>query len=409
MMRFLAVFLCFLTLCGVARAQSAGGAMEGSGTGMPGGMAPAAAAGASAPGASGSASGYDQSQMFNNPYYYNPYLFGGGPQQGQGADNGKTKKTYWQYDPALRGLVPHPYLRGYGPGGDPRLTYDRSGDARFTPGGGKGDGAGGMAGVPGGMAAMPDFLPEGVKLAHGEKWAIPPDLEASLERLDGGGAALMLRAPPVSGLCGRVGPLEYKIQDNTPWFDIQVTGYRISGFDRHDCHARDQYPEAEIPLDRAALRKIEQIRVLLGSELNSYHVKLSGNVFAIEPIYTPTVRPLIRGTDASALMHEYTQGVVVALFVPAAALDEDVGQQVLDFAARKGLVPVADGGMSMPPYVHGNRAWYFSDPRGGVASQVHLGPASVGTLVRSRQVLGPEGTFRESEDVDIYASLPPRR
>lgn len=339
----------------------------------------------------------DQNQGYYNSYFYNPYLFGGGEQDGKvsAKADGETKKKYWQYDPALRGLVPHPSLRAYGPGGDPRLTYDRSGERGLIPGG---DGSG-----------VSDILllPAGVELAPDEEWKVPSSIEASLERV-GTDAALLLRASAATGMCGKAGPLEYSVQDNTPWLDIRVSGYRLSDAGRRDCQPKEQYPQAEIPLGRAALGKLDQIRITLGAEMNTYNVRMKGDIFAIEPVYTPTVRPFVRGGDASALVHEYTNGDVVALFVPAAATDEDVSQQVAAFATRRGLVPMNGGGtVSMPPYVHGNRAWYFSDAGGAIARQVRGGPASVGSLVRARQVLGPEGTFRESEDIDIYASLPP--
>lgn len=375
MIRFLALFLVCLFMSGMASYAQTG----------------------TDPGNGNTAAATDQNgnpNPFYNPYYYNPYLFGGGPQQeNQDGGDGSKKKVYWQYDPALRGLVPHPSLREYGPGGDPRLTYDRSGERKFTPGG-KGSGISDIS-----------LLPAGVELAPNEEWRVPPSVEASLDRA-GTDAVLLLRAAAVTGMCGQAGPLEYSVQDNTPWLDIRISGYRLSDAGRHDCHEKAQYPKAEVPLDRAALGKLDQIRITLGTEMNTYDVRMKDDIFALEPVYTPTVRPFVRGGDASALVHEYTSGAVVALFVPAAATDEDVSQQVAAFAARRGLVPVSAGPASMPPYVHGNRAWYFSDSGGAIARQVRGGPASVGTLVRARQVLGPEGTFHESEDIDVYASLP---
>lgn len=385
MTRFLTVFLaCFLAFALHAHAQTANG--NGYTLSSPLGQNQG----------QGQGQGQNQDQNPYNPYYYNPYLFGGGPQDGQvGAKaDDENKKKYWQYDPALRGLVPHPSLRSYGPGGDPRLTYDRSGERGSIPGG---DGSG---------TSDISLLPAGVELAPNEEWKVPSSVEASLERV-GTDAALLLRATAATGMCGQAGPLEYSVQDNTPWLDIRVSGYRLSDAGRRDCHAKEQYPQAEIPLGRAALGKLDQIRITLGTEMNTYNVRMKGDIFALEPVYTPTVRPYVRGGDASALVHEYTNGAVIALFVPAAATDEDVSQQVAAFATRKGLIPISAEPVSMPPYVHGNRAWYFSDSGGAIARQVRGGPASVGTLVRARQVLGPEGTFRESEDVDIYASLPP--
>lgn len=343
----------------------------------------------------------EPTQPFNyyNPYGYSPYGFGwGGSQeqsQGEEGTEGELGTRYWPYDPALRGLVPHPNMRDYGPGGDPRLTYDRRGEGAFTPGQGTGVGD-----------IFP--LPPGVHLGPGERWKTPKSLNVSFDRL-GEKAALRLSAPTMAGLCGTAGPIEYDLGENPPWLDLKIKGYRVSGEDRKDCKPGDRFLRVDIPLEREQLERSTQIRIALGGEINTYNIRRKDNVFALEPLYTPNVAPLTAESDFTGLAHEYVNGGVVALFVPAAAADEDVSQQVLAFAARKGLTPVRDTTISMPAYVHGNRAWYFVDPSGAVARAARTGPSGVGSIMRSRPVLGPQGTVHESEPAEIYASVPPGR
>lgn len=344
------------------------------------------------------------SQQAPSPWYspYGPYGPGGwwGAQQPPEEEKDEDKpKQIFQYDERYRAAFEHPNLQSYGPQGDTRFAHgstDPVTSLKPKMAGGASGGAGG------GDLPMQGMIPETVQIPQTVDVSLAPGLTDPSRTV-----VLRLRTPlSYGGGCWTVGPLEYEKSIDGKRMSILVKGYRVNpaGRSGQACNPLSRHAVADVPLTRMELAGVSILYLKLGTRTDTYGISVEQDGVTLRPETMVFFKPLAKGQGGDALRQPFVSGRLVALFVPAARLEEDLSDKVEDFARSRGLVPFG-AAADLPPMLYGNKVYYFLDSRHALAGSRE--PVPVGTILKKRVVREMPGSpGGVAQRLDVYAAVP---
>lgn len=213
--------------------------------------------------------------------------------------------------------------------------------------------------------------------------------------------------------CFEFSPLEYEASFiEATYMDIKVKNFRRKPIETqnssYDCDKRNKAVSTMLITSAEELerRKIQKIRFSNGNKTDYYQVKIYDDYIQLIPESMVIFKfaNISKGSEPKVTHHFRGQDVIIALHVPMAKMDDDIGQAVRQMAYKNSLIPVssADGISINKPNV-----FLFKDSNGSFLDGLNKdGYKEVGIIQVMRPYLSDRGLARTPVDLKVFATKP---